>query len=71
MRSRTDAPIRSARLACVSGGAPLNANVIRSMHMAEVIYPGRWLDLPGRDLAFELEGMLRNLEDRVAEAGSL
>jgi hypothetical protein len=38
------------------------------MHIAEVIYPGRWLDLPDRDLAFELETMLRNLEDRVAEA---
>lgn len=38
------------------------------MHIAEVIYPGTWLDLPDRDLAFELEGMLRNLEDRVAEA---
>lgn len=38
------------------------------MHIAEVIYPGTWLDLPDRDLAFELEGMLRNLEDRVADA---
>lgn len=38
------------------------------MHIAEVIYPGTWLDLPDRDLAFELEGMLRNLEGRVAEA---
>ncbi len=38
------------------------------MHIAEVIYPGTWLDVPDRELAFELEGMLRNLEDRVAEA---
>jgi len=38
------------------------------MHIAEVIYPGTWLDIPDRDLAFELEGMLRSLEDRVAEA---
>jgi hypothetical protein len=38
------------------------------MHIAEVIYPGTWLDLPDRDLAFELQGMLRSLEDRVAEA---
>lgn len=40
------------------------------MHIAEVIYPGTWLDLPDQDLAFELEGMLRNLEDRVAEAAT-
>ena len=26
------------------------------MHVAEIIYPGTWLDLPDRDLAFELEG---------------
>jgi len=38
------------------------------MHIAEVIYPGTWLDLPDRDLAFELDGMLRSLEGRVAEA---
>lgn len=38
------------------------------MHIAEIIYPGTWLELPDRDLAFELEGMLRSLEDRVAEA---
>jgi hypothetical protein len=38
------------------------------MHIAEVIYPGTWLDISDRELAFELEGMLRNLEDRVAEA---
>ncbi len=38
------------------------------MHIAEIIYPGTWLDFPDRDLAFELEGMLRNFEDRVAEA---
>jgi hypothetical protein len=38
------------------------------MRIAEVIYPGTWLDLPDRDLAFELEMMLRSLEDRVAEA---
>jgi hypothetical protein len=38
------------------------------MHIAEIIYPGTWLDLPDRELAFELEGMLRNLQDRVAEA---
>lgn len=42
--------------------------VIRSMHVAEITYPGTRLDLPDHDLAFELEGMLRNLEDRVAEA---
>jgi hypothetical protein len=42
--------------------------VIRSMHVAEIIYPGTRLDLPDRDLAFELEGMLRHLEDRVEEA---
>ena len=29
-RSRADAPISSARLVCVRGGAPLNANVRRS-----------------------------------------
>ena len=28
------------------------------MHIAEVVYPGTWLDLSDRDLAFELEGML-------------
>ena len=38
------------------------------MHIAEVIYPGTWLDLPDPDLAFELGGMLGHLEDRVAEA---
>ena len=38
------------------------------MHIAEIIYPGTWLDLPDHDLAFELQGMLRHLEDRVAEA---
>ncbi len=39
-----------------------------SMYIAEIVYPGTWLDLADRNLAFELEGMLRNLEDRVAEA---
>ena len=38
------------------------------MHIAEVIYPGTWLDIPDRDLAFELDIMLRSLEGRVAEA---
>ncbi len=38
------------------------------MYIAEIIRPGTWLDLADRDVAFELEGMLSNLEDRVAEA---
>jgi hypothetical protein len=38
------------------------------MHIAEVIYPGTRLDLSDRDLAFELEGILSHLEDRVTEA---
>src|SRR5712691_2245234 len=46
----------------------LSADVIPSMYIAEIIRPGTWLDLADRDVAFELEGMLSNLEDRVAEA---
>ncbi len=38
------------------------------MFIAEIIYPGTWLDIPDRDLSSELEGMLRYLEDNVAEA---
>lgn len=38
------------------------------MYIAEIVYPGTWLDLSDRDVSFELEGMLRNLEDRAAEA---
>jgi hypothetical protein len=38
------------------------------MHIAEIIYPGTWLDLSDGDVSFELEMMLGNLEDRVAEA---
>lgn len=38
------------------------------MHIAEIIYPGTWLDLPDHDVAFELVEMLRHLERRVAEA---
>lgn len=40
----------------------------RYMLVALVTYPGTWLDLPDKELAFELEGMLRYLEDRVTEA---
>ena len=39
-----------------------------SMHIAEIIRPGTWLDLADRDVSIELERMLSNLEDRVAEA---
>lgn len=38
------------------------------MYIAEIIRPGIWLDLPDRDVSFEIDGMLRSLEDRVAEA---
>lgn len=38
------------------------------MYIAEIVYPGTWLDIPDRDLSAELEGMLRHLEDNVAEA---
>lgn len=47
---------------------PLTAGVIPSMYIAEIIYPGTWLDIDDRDIAFELQGMLHHLEDRVAEA---
>lgn len=43
-------------------------HVMRTMHLVEIFYPGTWLDLTDRDLAFELQGMLRSLEDRVVEA---
>lgn len=38
------------------------------MYIAEIIYPGTWLQLEDRELSFELEGMLRHLDDNVAEA---
>ncbi|WP_199671572.1 hypothetical protein [Salinisphaera sp. Q1T1-3] len=38
------------------------------MYVAEINRPGTWLELGDRDLAFEIEGMLRSLEDKVAEA---
>jgi hypothetical protein len=38
------------------------------VHIAEIIYPGTWLDLPDHELSFELESMLRHLDDRVSEA---
>jgi hypothetical protein len=38
------------------------------MFIAEIIYPGTWLDMPDRDLSSELEGMLHHLEGNVAEA---
>ncbi len=38
------------------------------MHIAEVIYPGTWLDLPDGTFTTELYVMLLNLEDRIAEA---
>lgn len=38
------------------------------MYIAEIIYPGTRLDLPDKDTSFEVEGMLRHLEDRVTEA---
>lgn len=41
---------------------------MRSVHIAEIIYPGTWLDLSDEPLAFELQVMLGHLEDRVAES---
>ena len=38
------------------------------MYIAEIIYPGTWLDMDDRDIAFELEVMVSHLEDRVEEA---
>lgn len=38
------------------------------MYIAEIRYPGTWLDLEDRDVAFEIEGMLRNMVDLVSEA---
>jgi hypothetical protein len=38
------------------------------MYIAEIVRPGTWLDLPDQELSFEIEGMLRSLEDRVGEA---
>ena len=38
------------------------------MYIAEIVRPGTWLDLPDRELSFEVEGMLGSLEDRLAEA---
>lgn len=38
------------------------------MYIVEIFYPGTWLDLEDRDIAFEIEGMLRYLADLVTEA---
>lgn len=38
------------------------------MYVAEIVYPGTWLDIEDKDLAFEIEGMLRHLVDLVTEA---
>lgn len=38
------------------------------MYIAEIFRPGTWLDLPDQEISFEVDGMLRSLEDRVAEA---
>lgn len=38
------------------------------MYIAEIHYPGTWLDIDDRDLAFELEGMLRHMVDIISEA---
>ncbi|MBI5503987.1 MAG: hypothetical protein HY899_04250 [Deltaproteobacteria bacterium] len=37
------------------------------MRIAEVVFPGTCLDLTDRDLASEIEGILRCMEDRVSE----
>ena len=38
------------------------------MYIVEIYYPGTWLELEDRDIAFEIEGMLRHLVDLVMEA---
>jgi len=38
------------------------------MYIAEIVYPGTWLDIEDREVAFEVEGMLRHLVDLVSEA---
>lgn len=38
------------------------------MYIAEIQYPGTWLDIEDRDVAFEIEGMLRHMVDLVSEA---
>lgn len=38
------------------------------MYIAEIFRPGTWLDLPDQEILFEVDGMLRGMEDRVAEA---
>ena len=38
------------------------------MYIAQIIWPGTWLDLPDTEVVSEVGGMLRSLEDRVAEA---
>jgi hypothetical protein len=39
-----------------------------SIRIAEILYPGTWVNFPDRETSFEIEGMLRCLVDRVEEA---
>jgi hypothetical protein len=41
---------------------------VRDMHIPPIYYPGDWLDIDDRDVAFELQGMLDLLADCVAQA---